>query len=255
MENEEIIIILAIVIILAFSGRLSGIAGENNNSDAGLVNYEPEITNACELSDVTYGRSTVKVPAIDEDGNGVVTLVMVESMGGTGRTLVDIDQLLFWTDTQYSIQVSKFVAGHYTNYDLSNVDLIYAIDTEAGAIEGPSAGAALTIATISALYNESIRKDVMITGTIGPDGSIGKVGGVLEKATAAKEMGATVFLVPEGQATAEIEKSGETCEKIGPLNYCTDEPMPMIINISDYLGIDVIEVSTIEDAVPYFMEV
>ena len=64
---------------------------------------------------------------------------------------------------------------------------------------GPSAGAALTIATIAALKHDSIRSDVVITGTINADGTIGQIGGVLEKAQAAKDIGAKLFLVPVGQ--------------------------------------------------------
>jgi len=252
MENEEIVVVFGIAVVLILSNVIPDMMTTDSASE--LVNLEPEMEGVCELSNVVYGRSTVKVPAVDDEGNGVVTLVLVDSIGGTGRTLVDIDQLLFWTDTQYSIQVSKFVAQRFTNYDLSEVDLIYSIDTEASAIEGPSAGAALTIAAISALTNETLKKDVMITGTIEPDGSIGRVGSILEKAEAAKDMGAIVFLVPKGQGTTEIETEGEDCEKIGPLTYCSDNEMTVVVNISDYVGMDVVEVSNIEDAVPYFME-
>ena len=37
---------------------------------------------------------SMKVPAIDAQGKGVSTLLVVEAMPGTGRTLVDIDNLV-----------------------------------------------------------------------------------------------------------------------------------------------------------------
>jgi PDZ domain-containing protein len=40
---------------------------------------------------------------------------------------------------------------------------------------------------------------VAVTGTINPDGSVGAVGGVAQKAVAAGEEGADVFLVPSSE--------------------------------------------------------
>lgn len=66
-------------------------------------------------------------------------------------------------------------------------------------IGGGSGGAAMTIATIAAIEGRNISKGVLITGTIGEYHTIGKVGSVEEKAIAAKEWGAKMFIVPIGQ--------------------------------------------------------
>jgi uncharacterized protein len=76
----------------------------------------------------------------------------------------------------------------------------YRFDIEGSFVGGPSAGAAMTIATIAAIENTSVRNDTAITGTVMPDGTIGRVGGILEKAEAAGERGLETFYVPEGQA-------------------------------------------------------
>jgi len=190
---------------------------------------------------------------VDNEGNGVVTWLSVDSNAGEGRTLVDINQLLFWVDTQYSIQIAKFVAENYTDVDLSEIDLVYSIDTEAYLIEGPSAGAALTVATIAAIYNETLDPDVMITGTISPDGTIGPVGGILAKAKAAKDIGAPLFIVPAGQATQTYYRQERTCERIGPITYCSTEYVPETIDVEEQAGIPMEEVSNIEEALKYFL--
>ncbi len=41
-----------------------------------------------------------------------------------------------------------------------------------------------------------VNPKVMMTGMINPDGTIGPVGGILEKASAAASVGAKLFLIP-----------------------------------------------------------
>jgi len=196
---------------------------------------------------------SMKIPAVDSEGNGVVTRLKVEEKPGEGRVLVDINQLLFWIDTQESIRVAQRVAQNYTQLDLSKVDLIYAIEANASVIGGPSAGAALTIATIALLENKTLRQDVMITGTIEPDGSIGPVGGIIAKAEAAKEAGIKLFLVPEGQAVQTYFKPVEHCERFGPITYCRTEYKAERINVSEKVGIEVKEVENVGEALDYFL--
>lgn len=196
---------------------------------------------------------SMKVPAVDKKGNGVITTVVVEVMPGIGRTLVDINNLLFWADTQESIRKAKDVAENYTGINLSNYDLIYHIYTNASIVGGPSAGAPIAILTIAALQNKNLRPDVMITGSINYDGTIGPVGDIFEKAKIAKENGASIFLVPLTQSKEEIIEEKETCRKIGTTEYCTKEQKIKIVNISKEVGIEVIEVANIEEALSYFL--
>ncbi len=203
---------------------------------------------------VTTGRkTTIKVPAVDNEGRGVVTLLTVQAVPGEGRVLVDINQLLFWVDTQYSIRVAETVAENITGTDLSHINLIYSIETNASVIGGESAGAALTIATVAALENKTVNPDVMITGTIDLDGSIGPVGAIVAKATAAKEVGAKLFLVPKGQAVQTYYRSEKKCEEIGPITYCRTEYKPERIDVSEKVGITVKEVSNISEALKYVL--
>jgi len=196
----------------------------------------------------------LSVPAIDEDGNGVLTTLIVEAVPGEGRVLTDINHLLFFIDTQNSIQIAKAVAQNITGIDTSKIDLIYQIETNASGIGGPSAGAALTIATIAALQNRTLNQKVGITGTINLDGSIGPVGGIEEKAKASKAAGIEIFLVPEGQGTQISYTPKRECKKIGPILYCTTEYIINKVNVSERVGIPVKEVSNIQEALKYFFE-
>lgn len=197
---------------------------------------------------------TINVPAVDSQGNGVVAKLKVQAIPGEGRILTNINQLLFWVDTQFSIRVAEMVAENITRADLSKVDLIYTIETDASVIEGGSAGAALTIATIAVLKNETLPSDVMITGTINPDGTIGPIGAVLAKAAAAKDVGAKIFLVPEGQGSQVNYRPEKKCEQVGPVTFCTTEYKPEKIDISKDVGIEIREVPTITDALKYFID-
>jgi PDZ domain-containing protein len=69
---------------------------------------------------------------------------------------------------------------------------------------GPSHGAMLTLALIDQLTPGGITNGNTIagTGTINADGSIGRIGGIEQKAYAIERSGADVFFVPDGQETA-----------------------------------------------------
>lgn len=195
---------------------------------------------------------SMKIPAVDENGVGLATSLIVEAVPGTGRTFVDIDNLLFWADTQQSIRTARRVAGNITGLDINSYDLIYNIHANATVIGGESAGAAITLATIAALEQKKINKEVMMTGTINHDGSIGPVSEILSKAKAAKEAGATTFLVPLLQSRDVVYEISRHCEKFGPTEVCTIEQIPKKISVNEETGIEVTEVGSVKDAAKYF---
>jgi uncharacterized protein len=201
---------------------------------------------------IKQNTAYLKLPAVDNEGNGVITLLKVEIKPGDGKILTDINNLFFWVDTQNSIRTAQRVAQNATGVDLSKYDLTYSIETNASLIGGPSAGAALTVATIAVVQNKTINQNVMITGTINTDGSIGPVGEVLAKAKAAKDVGAKIFLVPPDQAIQNYYKPVQKCDHIGSFNYCTIEYENEKIDINKDAAINVKEVSNIKEATPYF---
>lgn len=216
--------------------------------------YQQPITITQTTPQVTTSPFTAQInlAAVDQNGKGVTTPLTVEAKPGTGEALTNVDKLLFWVDTQYSIQLAKAVAENVTKINADKLDLTYSIETNATLVGGPSAGAALTIATIAALENKPIKSDVMITGTINPDGTIGQVGGVLDKAQAAKDIGAKVFLVPEGQGEQTSLKPNETCTQRANFLFCETTYEQVTVNIGKDVGISIIEVSNVTDAMEYF---
>lgn len=130
---------------------------------------------------------------------GVVASLTVQVKPGSGHVFIDTIPLT-QIDTQASARLAKEVACETLNYDCKNIDFFYIIRSDYPMIGGPSAGVALTAATMAALQGVQINQDVFATGTINPAGSIGPVGSILEKAEASHDAGAAIFLIPSGQS-------------------------------------------------------
>src|SRR5512132_4025444 len=72
------------------------------------------------------------------------------------------------------------------------------IHVPAGAIpkDGPSAGVTMATAILSAARNQAVRQDVAMTGEITLSGLVLPVGGIREKARAARRFGVKTFVLP-----------------------------------------------------------
>jgi predicted S18 family serine protease len=197
--------------------------------------------------------TTMKVPAVDKDGKGVMATLSIDAEPGVGMTLVDINQILFWADTQDSIRTAKIVARDVTGIDLSKYNIIYSIQANASAIEGPSAGAAMAIATILELENKIFNKNVTITGTIDEKGEIGKISGVVAKAEAAESAGMNLFIVPIGQKTYTEYKQENSCEDYLLTKICRTVTKTEYVDVGKKVGIRVVEASNIQEALKYFL--
>lgn len=83
-----------------------------------------------------------------------------------------------------------------TTKEQPNLPLNVTIDP--GNIGGPSAGLSFTLGIIDDFSTTDITggKTIAVTGTINPDGTVGDVGGVAQKAVAVTRAGAVAFLVP-----------------------------------------------------------
>jgi len=83
-----------------------------------------------------------------------------------------------------------------TDKDISDYD-VHVNVIGGGRIDGPSAGAAITVCIISALLNKPLRQDIAITGEISLRGKIKPVGGIFEKVYGARRKGIKLVIVPE----------------------------------------------------------
>lgn len=82
-----------------------------------------------------------------------------------------------------------------TDKDIRDYD-IHVNVVGGGKIDGPSAGAAITLCIISALLNKPIRQDLAVTGEISLRGHIKPVGGIFEKIYGARRKGIKLVTVP-----------------------------------------------------------
>jgi len=239
---------IALLLVAAFiAGSFSGFR---------TVYIEKPVPGPVQVIRISNSNTTfasVPAPAVDPDGRGVIARISVQARPGSGKILTNIDKLLFWVDTQHSIRTAREMAENLTGLDLNSYDLIYTITANASVIEGPSAGAAMTIATIAALKNKTVNQSVMITGTIESDGSIGPAGGLVEKARAAKRAGATLFLIPKGVVSTEGAERVKNCTFEGEREICRVEYIPKKADIGKEAGINVQEVKTIKEALEYFI--
>lgn len=198
--------------------------------------------------------AAISVPAVNAEGDGIITNIAVQAMPGTGRTLTNIDKIFFWVDTQHSIRVARSVAEDVTGLDMESYDLIYTITADASIIEGPSAGTALTVATIAALQGKSIRGDVMITGSMEDDGSVGSAAGIKEKAIAARDNGATRFLIPEGIIREKGTERESHCSSMNGMDYCEINYVVIEEDLAEEVGIEIEEVADIYDVMEMMLE-
>ncbi|MDX1611015.1 MAG: S16 family serine protease [Candidatus Thermoplasmatota archaeon] len=193
--------------------------------------------------------------ALTESGQRVgssATISVAVASGGAGHVFIETRPLA-GTDMQGSARIAARVASAVTGYALDQHDFFVSVRSPSPIIAGPSAGAIMTAAMVVAIENLhldpgeepwAIDQKVMATGTVSPDGSVGPVGGILEKAEAAENAGADLFLVPEGQGTF-------TPREVRGGLLVEGEPVDVGETCRNEIGLECLEVGTIEALVRY----
>ena len=216
------------------------------------------------ISDLKDRTATANVVAVTDSGQGVIGKANIEIVPGKGRILVNTNPFIE-PDTQLSAETAVSYALNYTRKSIRDHDIIVSfsmtdlqgnnLNINGQVIGGPSAGAALTVATIAALENRQIREDVAMTGTVEADGVIGKIGGVIEKADAAGKAGINIFLVPTGQAISTYYEKEVQTDTSGPFQVKRVRYVPKTINLNNYTteqwNMTTYEIPRIEDALKY----
>lgn len=82
------------------------------------------------------------------------------------------------------------------------------VTLKADSIGGPSAGLMFSLEIYNQLVEEDIANGRKIagTGTISPDGTVGRIGGIAQKVVAAHRAGAEIFLAPDDEISPELKK-------------------------------------------------
>lgn len=170
---------------------------------------------------------TVEVPLPmyeTRDRSGTITPMSVTSIAGNG-TYVRVDKVTYRESLQESIPASRNYIDQHPVYTLPHDAVIVSINPENDwdFVGGDSLQLPLTLGLIATNPGVQLNESVVATGAISSDGTVNSVGDVPAKATAARENGYDVILVPDGQGV-------------------------------DVDGIRVVEVSTVEEAVDFAIE-
>ncbi len=171
------------------------------------------------------------IEKINEKERGVLAILDIYVKKGNGHIFIDTMPLTE-VDTQSSARIAREVVSSLLDIDPEEYDLFFVIKSNAPIVGGPSAGASMTVGLLAAMLNLSLRNDVIMSGTINIDGTIGQVGGILEKAHAAALHNFSLFLIPKGQ---------RNYNGIDVINYAKEK-----------WNITIIEVDNVKDAFKYF---
>ena len=160
------------------------------------------------------------------EGAGVAIPLEIEVRKGSERIFIDVSEVFLEDDVQGTAKTAFALADVKSRGGLTQKNAyVHIVNpySKTLSLSGSSSGAIMTIGLIALGKNTTLKEGVMITGSIGGDGSIWPVLYISEKAEAAKSLNATFMLVPVGQK----------------------------ISIS---GIELIEISDIEEAMAYMLE-
>ncbi len=209
------------------------------------------ITSVCALEDGVF------VPLVADrstgDGEeGVLLGAQVIVTNGTGHVFVDTNPYT-QVDLQGSARLAAMVASDVLGIDEKVYDFYYIIDISSPIIGGPSAGGALTVATIAAINKWTLKPDVVMTGTINPDGSIGPVGGIPYKLEAAAAKNARLFLIPQGQSNVTVINTSISSRGVLIITGEKEETVD-VVELGKKLNVTVKEVNTIQDVVLVFTD-
>ena len=233
-----------------YKEKISGLEEKFNNTPTGLSGTAkleaPAVMQKVEyIEDYPFVRQQ-----ITEIGS--MMNISVEIKPGKGRILVDTKPLM-GVVFQDAANTAAYAAQKKTGKDLSGSDIIFSIDAmhEVPSVDGPSAGALMTLLVVAGIKNLELRKDMTMTGTIDKDGHVGEIGGVIEKAKAAKDSGKNLILLPRENSRL-IQYIEKTRNYYG---ITVIERVPETIDTKDYLvkniGINVEYIDNFDDVLKY----
>ncbi len=159
-------------------------------------------------------------------------------------------QPLTMVDTQAAARIAALIASLYAGADPLSVDWLVSLESNTTTIGGPSASAATALAMYAVLTGRRVPRNISLTGMIDIDGSIGPVGGVVEKLRAMARMGVKLFFIPAGEEISyEIKrvvehKPGITIER--------ETRIPVnVTELGAKLGVRVVPVASFAQLIEY----
>ena len=229
-----------------------------------------EMENGSEECPLTFlGNATMQAPAIVQrveliergpfireriTEEGAMLDISVEMVPGKGRVLVQTVPLM-GVVFQDTANIAVSLAQERTGANISQNDVIFSItaNEEIPGVDGPSAGALMTILMISSINSTPPNPLVTVTGTIDEQGHVGAVGGILEKAQISKETGKELILIPEDNRQLEITSVNERSVGGIVISEGESEVVDAESYIEEEIGIEVEYVADLDDIVEYVL--
>ncbi|NPA76206.1 MAG: hypothetical protein GXN93_00420 [Candidatus Diapherotrites archaeon] len=235
MDSRNVALVVAAYVLIFVAGFLYG------------VSYSADL----------LGRSATVYAAavISGTDSGTLATVTAQVIPGTGRTYITVNPSAE-LDTQESARIAASVASKLAGKSIPVYDILFTIDAPTPIVGGPSAGAAMTVAAYAALTGKKPRQDVVVTGEIRPDGSIGPVGGLVAKLHACADHGIKTFLIPAGERYVRVAEPVVERESPAPgvviITHTVQWKTVDLVALGKKLGVRVVEVSNIHQVLPYF---
>lgn len=206
------------------------------------------------LQGVLAQEDNIRLLAVVHDVEGMpgsVADLHLKIVPGTGKVFLSTRPLTK-IDMQLSVQFAKEYACDYLDRECTNLDFFYTTHSVAPIVGGPSAGAAATALTMAVLEGIPVDQTTSVTGTINSGGSVGIVGGIREKITAAASAGITKVMIPAWEPMAQsADAKINVSIFLRNQTYNVSEPEQVkeqtLHELAEELGIDLIQVSHIED--------
>lgn len=189
----------------------------------------------------TNGGIGVRVPALWVDVNtnasGIEPAEVWVNTSGTPGFAIHLDSVQArgagpaWSAASAS---AAAVATLISGTDPTHLDVDFTIT---GPIDGPSAGGILTVGLLAAIRQVPLLPGVSMTGTIGPDGSIGYVLGIPQKLRAAQRAGYHTVIIPSSISTVLDDQTGEAVD---------------VVDYGTSLGVQVLPLDNVQQAYQTF---
>jgi ATP-dependent Lon protease len=175
-------------------------------------------------------------------GGEIMTVEVNLMPGKGGLTLTGQLGNVMQESAQAALTYTRSVANKYgiDPQVFENVDIHIHLPEGAVPKDGPSAGVTLAVALISAFTNSPVRRDVSMTGEITLRGRVLPIGGVREKALAARRTGIKTFALPR--------KNENDLEQI-PKKLRKDLNIVLVDTVEDILKVSLLPPLEIEDAI------
>ena len=174
------------------------------------------------------GSATIHAPAVIlSDNTGSLTTFELTVTTGSGQVKVGGPQFVGNSTIQSAVTAAQYGSA-YLHLNFSKYDFNYTILNAGNNVSGPSGGMALTLLAVSALSGRKLIPNFTVTVTISSNGTVGPIGGVYDKVSAAKAGRMNFVLVP----------------RVDPTSFYNE----LYLLVQDVFGIPLIQVNNITTA-------